>query len=72
MTVRRIDWLDHLTSTTNGNPRFRVHFMDGLSALTQSDAAFTYGLTNRENLENDVEVTFTKAGRISDLRPVKS
>ena len=72
MTTRHIDYLDRLVNTVNGNPRFRVHFTDGSSALTQSDAAWTYGLTNRENTENDVEVTFTKSGRISDLRPVKS
>jgi hypothetical protein len=72
MTVRRIDYLTRLTNTVNGNPRFRVHFTDGSSAVTSSDASFAYGLGNPENLDNDVEVTFTKAGRISDLRPVKS
>ena len=72
MTVRRIDSLERLHNSVNGNPRFRVHFTDGSVAQTQSDASFNYGLTNRENFNTDVDVTFTKSGRISDLRPVKS
>ena len=70
--TRRIDSLKRLNSSVNGNPRFRVYFTDGSSAETQSDAGFCYGLENRENFGVDVAVRFTKAGKISDLRPVKS
>ena len=72
MSIRRIDHLDRLNSSVNGNPRFRVYFTDGSVAETQSDAGFCYGLENRENFGMDVTVSFTKSGRISDLRPVKS
>jgi hypothetical protein len=72
MTTRRIDYLERLNNSVNGNPRFRVHFEDGSTAETQTDNALNYGLENPENFGADVAVTFTKAGRISDLRPVKS
>ena len=72
MAIRRIDYLERLNSSVNGNPRFRVHFTDGSSAETQSDAAVSYGLENRENFDTDVDVTFTRAGRVSYLVPVKS
>ena len=71
-TTRRIDWLERMTNSVNGNPRFRIHFTDGSSAVSQSDAAFCYGLENRENFGVDVVVTFTKAGRVADLRTVQS
>ena len=72
MTVRRIDSLSRLHNSVNGNPRFRVYFTDGSVAQTQSDASFNYGLTNSENFNVDVDVTFTKSGRITNLVPVKS
>ena len=71
-TTRRIDHLERMTSSRNGNPRFRIYFTDGSIAVTSSDAAFCYGLENRENFGVDVAVTFTKAGLVSDLRPVQS
>jgi hypothetical protein len=70
-TERTIDYLTRLNSSVNGNPRFRVHFTDGSSAITMSDAAFCYGIENREMLAGPVMVEFTRAGRISDMRPKK-
>ena len=70
MTVRRIDSLERLHNSVNGNPRFRVYFTDGSVAQTQSDASFNYGLTDGENFNVDVEVTFAKSGRITNLVPV--
>lgn len=72
MTTRRIYRLQRLNTSVSGNPRFRVYFTDGSNAETQTDGALNYGLENPENFDTDVEVTFTKAGRISDLRPVSS
>lgn len=71
-SIRRIDYLERLNSSVNGNPRFRVYFTDGSRSETQSDASFNYGLENRENFNTDVIVKWTRAGRIADLRPVGS
>ena len=80
MTVERISFLTRLNNSVNGNPRFRVTFegngktgadwVGGHSAITTSDAGFCYGLENRENFDRDVEVTYTRAGRISGIRPI--
>ena len=70
-TTRQIDHLERMNSSRNGNPRFRIYFTDGSIAVTQSDAGFCSGLENRENFGVDVAVTFTRAGLVSDLRPVQ-
>lgn len=69
MAIRTISFLTRLNSSVNGNPRFRIHFDDGSSAITSSDSMLCYGLENKENIGNPVEVTFTRAGRVSDVRP---
>lgn len=66
--VKRITRLERLSSSVNGNPRFRVGFDDASSAITSSDAAFCYGIENPE-MRGDVVVTYTRAGRIADIRP---
>jgi len=68
MAIRTISFLTRLKPSVNGNPRFRIHFDDGSSAITSSDAMFCYGLENRENIGQPVEVTFTRAVRVSDVR----
>ncbi len=69
--IRRINYAERLTSSVNGNPRFRVHFMDTSSAVTSSDAAVSYHVDNLCRLGTaKVEVTFTRAGRISDMKLV--
>ena len=67
MSTERISWMTRLATSVNGNPRFRIHFEDGGSAITQSDAGFCYAIENREFRGVDVEVTYTRAGRISDI-----
>ena len=69
-TVRTIDHLTRLNNSVNGNPRFRVTFTDGSSAITQSDAAFCYGLENPEFRDRPVIVSFSRAGRITHVRSV--
>jgi hypothetical protein len=63
-----VNHLERLRLSSNGNPRFRVTFTDGSSAITQSDAAFCYGIENQE-MRGDVTVTYTRAGKISEMRP---
>ena len=70
MTLRKIERLQRLNNSVNGNPRFRVHFTDGSSALTMSDAMYAYAIENPE-YRGDVEVTFTRSGSILDIRPAQ-
>ncbi len=70
MPTKRITELKRLNSSVNGNPRYRVTFDDGSSAITQSDAMFCYAITNPE-MRSDVIVTYTRAGRIADITPAK-
>lgn len=67
--VQIIDRLERLNLSTNGNPRFRIFYRDGQTAITQSDAMVSYGLENRENLGVPVTVTATRAGRVYGVKP---
>lgn len=67
-TVKRIEKLDRLNNSANGNPRYRVHFTDGTDAITSSDRSFCYAIANPE-MRGDVEVTYTRAGRIEHIAP---
>ena len=66
--IKTIDTLTRLNLSSNGNPRFNVRFTDGTSATTMSDASFCYGLENPELRNVPVVVTYTRAGRIEDIR----
>lgn len=78
MAIRQIERLVRLSNSVNGNPRYRVFFVDGSNAITLTDAAINYSIGNPEIVGNprlgvpvpNVEVTFTKNGRIADVRPV--
>lgn len=71
MARRTVSSLTRLNNSVNGNPRFRVHFTDGSSAITTSDAMFCYGIQNPEMRDTELEVEFTRAGRIAHMAPVK-
>lgn len=60
---RTVESATRLTNSVNGNPRYRIAFTDGSSALTQTDAGFVYAVGNPD-MRGDVEVKFTRAGRI--------
>jgi hypothetical protein len=68
--INTIESLERLNNSVNGNPRYRVHFVDGTSMLTQSDASIGYAIGNPEYQDVPLEVIATKAGRIYDLKPV--
>lgn len=70
--IKTIESLERLNNSVNGNPRYRVHFTDGTSALTQSDASLGYCIGNPEYRDVPLEVITTKAGRIYDLKPVSA
>jgi uncharacterized protein (DUF1684 family) len=66
--VRTVESLTRLTNSANDNPRYRVHFTDGSSAITSSDAGFCYGINNPD-MRGEVDVYFTRAGRIEHMAP---
>ena len=64
-----IQSLDALTNSKAGNPRYKVFFTDGTSAITKIDASVAWGLGNPENVApNIVEVTFER-GKIVYVTP---
>lgn len=65
----RIAWIERLNSSVNGNPRYRVSFVNGPVRKTQPDAGISYGLTNPEYQDVDLDVYTTPSGMIYDLRP---
>jgi hypothetical protein len=74
-----IESLEGLSCSVNGNPRYKVHYsFVGLgshydSAITKSDSAFNYEIGNPGYRAGDtVELSFTKAGRISAIESVAS
>lgn len=67
-TLRTIDQIDRLNSSSNGNPRYRITFTDGSSAITMSDAAFCYSIGNPGyRVASQVQVEWSRAGRIAQL-----
>ena len=61
-------------TSTNGNPRFDLHFDDGVTRRTQSDGSISYSVRNFDRyLRNTpdgvpVTLTLTRAGRVSIMR----
>lgn len=66
-----IDRLERLNSSRMGNPRFLIHFTDGTTAKTQTDAMVAYGLENRENIGVPVQVKATSRGLVWGVTPVR-
>jgi len=67
--VTTIESLTRLKNSVNGNPRYRLHFSNGDSATTQSDASISYGLQNSEYRNVPVRVMLTAAGRVWNVEP---
>ena len=42
----KIDKLERMNNSVNGNPRFRVHFSNGLVSQTMVDASLGYAIQN--------------------------
>jgi hypothetical protein len=47
-TLKKIEGLERMRNSTNGNPRYKVTFTDGDSCTTKPDAAVAHGLANPE------------------------
>ena len=68
--VARITRIERLNMSRARNPRFQLHLDNGMSVVTQSDAAINYGIENPEYRNVPVEFTTSNDGRVVDARPV--
>ncbi len=59
----------YMSTSGNGNPRYRVTFADGTTFTTEPDAQVNYGITNSD-YDGDVEIELNGAGRIVGIRAV--
>lgn len=64
----RIDIIERIGVSTNGNPRYRVTFDGGATYDTQSDASCNYGINNPEWLNVSLDIALSKAGKITHIR----
>ena len=69
--VATIDHLVRLTNSVNGNPRYRIHWTDGRTAVTSPNAGINVGIENSEYRNVPLEVTATPTGLVYGLDPVK-
>lgn len=70
--IKRIETIERLSLSVNGNPRFTFTFSDGTDAISSSDASFNYEVGNPGYRVGDlVEITFTRAGRIAYMSAVQ-
>lgn len=74
-SIKTITRLERLSNSRNGNPRYRLHFDDATSALTQTDSACAYELQNIACIGVRMELTLTRAGRVcgakrAEVRPM--
>lgn len=69
---RLVLWkIERLNNSKNGNPRFLFTFTDHRTALLSTDAGVGYEIGNPGLRAGDtVDVLFTEAGRVSDMRAV--
>lgn len=72
--LARIAATERLNNSTNGNPRYRVAFTNGVMAITSSDASISYDVANLargcwyDDKEAPIVAVFlTRAGRIDGM-----
>lgn len=63
-----IDTVERMNNSVDDNPKYRVTFTSGLVAQTQTDSQIAYAIDNSEFRDVPVDVYFTKAGHIFDVR----
>lgn len=66
--IKTIVRVERLKSSVNGNPRYRLHFDDATSALTQSNSSCAYEIQNQFVAGVTFELTLTRAGRVCGIR----
>lgn len=66
--IKTIETYYRLSSSVNGNPRYRVTFTDGTTHNGMSDAGWAYAMGNPEMREGSlVEIELTRAGNIRSM-----
>lgn len=68
--VKTIAQLERLNNSANGNPRWRVGFTDGTSAVTKPDAGIGYAIDNLEFKGVAVEFKVNEANQIFAAKPL--
>lgn len=61
---------DRLLNSLSGNPRWRIHFTDGRTFLTKTDADVNHGLTNYLPNEKgflDVRMVLDEKGAVTGI-----
>jgi hypothetical protein len=70
-TQGRIESLQRLKLSVNGNPRFKIFLTDGRVLQTQSDGGINYDIENPEFRDVQIEFALTRAGRVWSATPVQ-
>lgn len=71
-TVATIARLERAGCSRNGNPRYVIHWTNGMSSTTQTDAGISYGITNPEYRDVPLLVDMTPTGKVWGLTPVST
>ena len=69
--VVEISTIERMPLGSWGNPRYRVTFTDGTSALTEPDSQIGYKIENREYRNTLLNVTFGDKGTITAVAIVE-
>jgi hypothetical protein len=69
--TKTIVGIDRMSSSRNGNPRYRLTFDDGTSAPLQPDSSIAYGINNPEYRSGPVRVTFNGRGHVTYVKTLK-
>jgi hypothetical protein len=68
LTLKTIDYIDRLKSSSNGGPRFKIRFTDGTCGITRSGSSFAYSIGNPGyRTGSQVQVGWSRGGRISEI-----
>lgn len=66
-----VESLTRLNNSTNGNPRYLVHFTNGSAFPTAPDASLSYGIANPEYRDHAHTFTLDRLNRITMAEIVK-
>ncbi len=66
----RIEKIERMNNSKDGNPRFRLHTADGAYA-TMPDASVAYGIENPEYQEGRVRLTLNSKGQVEHAEVVR-
>lgn len=65
-----ITHVQRIGTSKNGNPRYRLFFLDGGTSETATDASIGYSISNSDLHNVPVNVTYNRAGRVINVEPM--